>query len=144
MDKIGQGAFGAVYKAKSDSGQYVAVKDIHDTQHFNPLEIEPAMLSLPFNSQVIEVFHPQESQVSLVYPLYSGGDLRSYMKTKGPLGADEVHELAAQLAYGIWELHLEGYVHRDLKPANIMRQGGKLVIADYGLAVGECFEKPIC
>lgn len=64
-----------------------------------------------------------------------GGNLRSLMG--GPLAAEAVTEIAAQLADGLTALHRADIVHRDLKPENVLVLDGESVqvaIADFGLS----------
>ncbi|TDD68048.1 protein kinase domain-containing protein [Actinomadura rubrisoli] len=63
------------------------------------------------------------------------GNLRALMA--GPLPADAVADIAAQLAEGLTALHQAGIVHRDLKPENVLVLGTapvRLAIADFGLS----------
>jgi len=89
-----------------------------------------------------------------VYPFYRGGDLWSFLEKQREYrlqGFAVLRDAASQIAYGLWRLHLKGFVHRDLKPENVLRkikEGqentnllGTLVITDYGLAVQGCSTK---
>lgn len=136
-DKLGQGNFGAVYKARDDDGAAVAIKDIFDWREFQPAEIAPSRLNLAFNSEILEVFQPHKKHVQMVYTLYSGGSFHDYMRHK-TFDVKGALSFASQIAYGLWRLHLQGFVHRDLKPDNIMKHGGKLIICDYGLVGSGC------
>lgn len=63
------------------------------------------------------------------------GNLRALMA--GPLPAEAVTEIAAQLASGLAALHRAGIVHRDLKPENVLVLAAaplRLAIADFGLS----------
>ena len=53
----------------------------------------------------------------------------------GPLPADEVRLLGAQLADALAAVHDAGLVHRDLKPANILLEHGyRPRLADFGIS----------
>jgi hypothetical protein len=76
----------------------------------------------------------------IVMELVDGPSLRDEL-TRGPLPAEDVAVLAAELAEALVTVHAAGVVHRDLKPANILLAltglpsppyRGKL--ADFGIA----------
>ncbi|MFF1632467.1 serine/threonine-protein kinase [Leifsonia sp. NPDC058248] len=76
----------------------------------------------------------------IVMELVDGPSLRDEL-ARGPLPAEEVAVLAAELAEALVAVHAAGVVHRDLKPANILLAltglpsppyRGKL--ADFGIA----------
>jgi len=55
---------------------------------------------------------------------------------RGPLSAQQLLDVARQIAEGLHEAHQAGIVHRDIKPGNIMLDAkGRVKILDFGLAV---------
>jgi serine/threonine protein kinase len=75
----------------------------------------------------------------LTMELLHGETLAARISRDGPLRADEVVPLVAQLAAALTAAHDAGVVHRDLKSQNIMLvpDGGttRAVITDFGLAL---------
>jgi serine/threonine protein kinase len=76
----------------------------------------------------------------IVMELVEGPSLRQELD-RGPLPAEEVAVLAAELAEALVAVHAAGIVHRDLKPANILltltglpSQPYRGKLADFGIA----------
>jgi serine/threonine protein kinase len=76
----------------------------------------------------------------IVMELVEGPSLRDELD-RGPLPAEEVAVLAAELAEALVAVHAAGIVHRDLKPANILltltglpSQPYRGKLADFGIA----------
>ncbi|MHA7281073.1 serine/threonine-protein kinase [Arthrobacter sp. MDT2-2] len=56
----------------------------------------------------------------LVMELVNGPDLGVLLRTRGPLGCEEVRLMALDLARTLQYIHSCGIVHRDIKPSNIL------------------------
>ena len=76
----------------------------------------------------------------LVMEYVDGPSLASRM-ARGPLSADEVTRLAAELAEALTVVHASDVVHRDIKPSNILLAPGatasrppRAKLADFGIA----------
>src|SRR5262249_34346829 len=72
----------------------------------------------------------------LVMEYVSGHSLQHRLSSDGPLSADKVAQLGAQIAEGLACAHARGLVHRDVKPANILidDRTGRAKLTDFGLA----------
>ncbi len=63
-----------------------------------------------------------------------GPTLRALI-AQGPLSADQVLDIAAQLARALAAAHAQGVVHGDLKPDNVVRtSAGVVKVLDFGVA----------
>ena len=144
--KIGQGAFGKVYKAVSKkSNDLVAIKSI-------PLRPEERSVQLIFREvntlkilnhvnvvRLIDVCQSQSDSEEYKYNLvlefcqYDLFDLLHNRDINFPLGA--IKSAMRQILGGLRAMHSYGIVHRDLKPENILVTSvGILKLTDFGLA----------
>jgi tRNA A-37 threonylcarbamoyl transferase component Bud32 len=141
-DRLGAGAFGAVYRAFDPHLQReVALKVLHLGTLDNPRAIERFLREATAAAQLR---HPH------IVPIYDAGRdgphyyiASAFIKGRtladagdeGPLGfrrgAGIVRDLAEALSYA----HDMGIVHRDVKPANVMLdEKGRPHLMDFGLA----------
>ncbi|KAL2633778.1 hypothetical protein R1flu_005257 [Riccia fluitans] len=144
LDKIGQGTYSNVYKARDlDSGKIVALKKVR----FDNLEPE----SVRFMAREIQVLrrldHPNvvkleglvTSRMScslyLVFE-YMEHDLAGLAACPGIMFTEaQVKCYLQQLLRGLDHCHSRGVLHRDIKGSNLLLDNsGILKIADFGLA----------
>jgi serine/threonine protein kinase len=90
------------------------------------------------HENVVRTFDFGQEGDTLYYTMeYLPGATLEAMLREPHLPIPKVLSIATQLMRGLAAIHAVGVVHRDLKPANIiMRDGGKLKIADFGIARG--------
>jgi serine/threonine protein kinase len=69
----------------------------------------------------------------LVMQLVTGENLAQRLLA-GPMPAEQVTELAAELAEALAHVHDRRIVHRDLKPANVLLGGDGPLLSDFGIA----------
>jgi len=138
-EKLGEGASGAVYRARRDDGAWVALKRTHprspeDTRRLER-EVEAARgLEHPNLVRILEVV-PDTTGPAIVMELLPGGSLRDLLVRRGRLGEEEALALVEKLALGVQALHARGFVHRDLKPENVLFDAaGEPRICDFGIA----------
>lgn len=78
--------------------------------------------------------HELDGALALTLPFHPGQTLAERVAGSGPLGADELRELAVRLAGALAEAHRAGLLHRDVTPNNVMVGGPGPVLTDFGLA----------
>jgi len=145
LQKIGEGTYGVVYKAKNlETGQFIALKKIR-------LENEDEGIpstAIREISILKEMIHPTivslldvvnyDNKLYLVFE-FLDQDLKKYMDTISSVSPPLVQSYTKQLLQGLTYCHQRRIVHRDLKPQNLLiDKKGSLKIADFGLARAFC------
>jgi serine/threonine-protein kinase len=90
-------------------------------------------------ARVIDVGRLDSGAPYMVMEYLEGGDLRTWLRERGPMTAGQAAEFVLQACEAIAEAHGLGIVHRDLKPANlfcIRRADGVLSVKvlDFGIS----------
>ena len=143
-DLIGEGAFGAVYRAVQPSlGREVAVKAIRaeladDPRFVQRFETEAQLVARLEHPHVVPLydFWRQPGAAFLVFRLLRGGSLADRIG-HGPLGLAEVSRMVGEIGGALAAAHALGIVHRDVKPANVLfDETGNSYLADFGIADG--------
>lgn len=143
---IGEGGFGKLYKAKLQSGEVVAVKQLYrnGTQGNKEFLVEVLMLTLLHHPNLAQLigYCADGDQRLLVYehlPM-SGLDnhLHDISDDKRPLDWQTRMKIASGTAQGLEYLHEKAnppIIYRDLKSSNIlMDEDFNPRLSDYGLA----------
>ena len=145
IKKLGQGGFGKVYLYKNSiTGQEVAIKFIELRTLMSPQDVQRLYseigilrnLKHPNIVNLIDVFDLDDKSC-FVMEYCSGGELKEYVQTKGPLNEKEVYRITLQIVDAIRYCHNSLIVHRDLKLENILfsRPSRKTVkIVDFGIS----------
>jgi len=141
IEKIGEGTYGVVYKAKNRvTSELVALKKIR-------LEAEDEGIpstAIREISILKELQHPNivrlhdvihtEKKLTLVFE-YLDQDLKKYLDASEGLDAHQIKSSLYQLLRGVAFCHDRRVLHRDLKPQNLLiNKEGELKLADFGLA----------
>ena len=161
LRKIGTGAYGEVWLARSVTGAYRAVKvvwreDFADEQVFirefdGILSYEPIARSIPGLVHILHIGQHGGTYPCYFYVMELADDaytgthtdaenyiprtLASDMQQYGnrPMPLDYVLEVGCQLSRALAALHAQELTHRDIKPTNIIFINGKVKLADAGL-----------
>ena len=142
VEMLGQGAMGAVYKARHIGlDRLVALKVLpmsgRDREMIKVLLHEAratAKLEHPNIVQVHDVGF-KHGHFFIVMQLLKGETLADRLKELAFVEMQEAVRIVGEVAKGLQAAHETGIVHRDIKPANIMLVGaGEVRIADFGLA----------
>lgn len=139
---LGQGGFGAVYKARdANLDKLVAVKENLDIsqeaqRQFLREATVLANLSHPNLPRVTDHFIIPDQGQYLVMDFIEGDDLQRTVEKDGALDPSRAAHYIAQVMDALIYLHgrTPPVLHRDIKPANIkITPEGKAVLVDFGL-----------
>lgn len=142
-EKLGEGTYGTVYKAKvrNKPDYFVAMKKIKveaEEEGVPSTAIREISLLKELNHptivRLLEVIHA-EAKLYLVFE-FLDQDLKKFMDSQ-PDGIDHmlIKSYMYQLLCGIEFCHSHRILHRDLKPQNLLiDHNGNIKLADFGLA----------
>jgi ribose transport system substrate-binding protein len=138
---IGQGGFGAVYRAWDTAlNQPCAVKENLDTspeaqRQFRREATLLAGLRHPNLPRVIDHFLIPGQGQYLVMDFVEGEDLQEMLDKRGPLPETKVLAWAGQVCDALEYLHRQNVIHRDIKPQNIIvTTAGQAMLVDFGIS----------
>ncbi|XP_078038239.1 cyclin-dependent kinase 2 [Augochlora pura] len=142
IEKIGEGTYGVVYKAKDKlTGKLVALKKIRletESEGVPSTAIrEISLLRKLTHPNIVRLFDvvDGDKHLYLVFEFLQQ-DLKKLLDSvKGGLDQALVKSYLFQLLNGISFCHLHCILHRDLKPQNLLiDREGYIKLADFGLA----------
>ncbi|GAB1201284.1 kinase-like domain-containing protein [Aspergillus pseudonomiae] len=160
IEKIGEGTYGVVYKARelAHPNRIVALKKVRletDDEGVPSTTIREISLLKELNHpNIVRLFniHSEGYKLYLVFE-HLDSDLKKYMDAlpvndggRGKslpnglsmdlgLGEAMIKKFMSQLVEGIYFCHSRRILHRDLKPQNLLiNRDGSLKLADFGLA----------
>jgi serine/threonine protein kinase len=141
-ERIGEGGFGAVYRAVQPFVEReVAIKIILPQYADHPdfirrFEAEAQLVARLEHPYIVPLYDywREPGAAYLVMRIMRGGSLSQALR-EGPLALERVSALAEQVGAALHAAHRVGVVHRDLKPANVLLdEEGNGYLADFGIA----------
>ncbi len=145
VSEIGQGAMGTVYKAVDPIiDRTVAIKTINLNLSRQELEEYEARFQQEIKAagrlnhpNIVTIYDVGKTdQVAyMAMEFLEGAELKDIIASGTLMPSDQVVDISAQVADGLWFAHQQDIVHRDVKPSNIMvMKGGIAKITDFGIA----------
>ena len=159
--KIGQGAFGSVFKAIHNSTKKIyAIKIIDYSKNNNrknnmiinynyqSIQQETSLMKLVSYSKYVvkyygSYFSRKSNTLWLILEYCATGSVIDLMLSMGrTFSEEEVSSIMEMVLKGLVELHKNNLIHRDIKGANILlSEDGTAKIADFGVGVHLINEK---
>jgi tetratricopeptide (TPR) repeat protein/predicted Ser/Thr protein kinase len=145
LERVGEGSFGVVYKARDEQGTVVALKVPHLEKLFEGKlhisqenEIE-ALLRLrhPSTVRVLSYGHDPDVGLYLAMEYVEGEPLHKLLRRRSKLDALEAIPIIQKLLDCVAYCHSLDILHLDLKPENIVlcdAHEPRVKILDFGLA----------
>src|SRR5580704_11586898 len=141
IGRLGAGAMGQVFLARSTAGRLVAVKTIRIELAEEPgfrarfaREVAAArQVSGVFTAAVVAA-DPEADMPWLATAYVPAPSLTQLVQSCGPLPVAATRWLAAGCAEALESIHTAGLVHRDLKPSNVLVAPDGPRVIDFGVA----------
>lgn len=143
VEKIGEGGFGAVYKAiHTTVEREVVIKTIlsefaNDEEVIDRLINEAKFVAQLEHPRIVPLYDywQDNTGIYLVMRYLKGGSLRDVLDRQGALSVKQVVRIVEHLCEALTVAHQNGVVHRDLKPENLLLdERGNTYLADFGIA----------
>ena len=157
-ERIGQGSFGAVYRARQEAlGREVVLKVLHlgrdededeRVRRFLREAKLASQLDHPYAAHVYAFGAEPDGMLWIAMEMVRGTPLSELIEVQGPLSLNRFVPLFEKICEVVHTAHQQGIVHRDLKPANVMviARAGTLLpkLLDLGIAkLVEDLERPV-
>ncbi|KAM1599383.1 hypothetical protein ACFXTN_021968 [Malus domestica] len=141
---IGNGGFGATYKAEISPGIVVAIKRLSvgrfpGVQQFHAEIKTLGRLRHP-NLVTLLGYHASDTEMFLIYNYLAGGNLEKFIQERSTRDVDwrVLHKIALDIARALAYLHdqcVPRVLHRDVKPSNILLDDDfNAYLSGFGLA----------
>lgn len=146
-EKLGEGGFGAVYKATQIIlARKAVIKILHTRHRTNPNILErfkreahlASRLEHPYCAHVYSFGAEPDGLLWIAMEMVQGTPLDTWLKINGAMPLNRFLPLFDKICEVVYTAHELGIIHRDIKPANIMviSRAGRLLpkLLDFGIA----------
>lgn len=139
-EKIGQGAFGEVYRARDTKlDRDVALKLLYpqDESDYERMLKEARSHASVRHPNIVPIYGADrfEGRVGFWSEFVHGKTLSALLAAQGAFGPRETSLIGIELCRSLSAVHAAGLLHRDIKTSNVMREeGGRILLMDFGLS----------
>lgn len=140
---IGEGGFGAVYRARQKFiNREVAIKIIlphyaNRPEFIRRFETEAQLIARLEHPHIVPLYDywREPTGAYLVMRLLRGGSIQDSINKDGPWTPLATSTMLNQITEALAVAHRQGVIHRDLKPENILLdEDGNAYLSDFGIA----------
>ena len=140
---IGEGGFGAVYRAQQDIiDREVAIKIVlpefaNDPHFIRQFETEARVVARLEHPYIVPLFDfwREPDRAFLVMRYYPAGSLERFIFQNMKVSPEQTSTILDQIANALDTAHNAGVIHRDIKPENILMDSvGNAYLTDFGVA----------
>jgi eukaryotic-like serine/threonine-protein kinase len=145
LEKVGEGSFGEVYRARDlRLDRVVALKLLREggaREGDEEVLAEARLLARVRHPNVATVYGADRhdldgGRVGFWMEFIAGSTLAELLAEQGHFGAGEAALAGVEVCRALAAVHAEGIVHRDVKAQNVMRaKGGRIVLTDFGIGM---------
>ncbi|XP_059140861.1 serine/threonine-protein kinase 10-like [Physella acuta] len=139
--EIGEGAFGAVYKARNkETNQFAALKqvEIKNEEDLEDFSVEINILAECAHKNIVGLHEAFffENKLWMFIEYCGGGALDSIMvDLEKPLSEPMIRYVAHEMCVALAFLHEHRVIHRDIKAGNVLLTSeGEVKLADFGVS----------
>lgn len=149
LEKLGEGGYGAVYRAEQPVlAREAVIKVIRNKHNSDQKLIErfkkearlASRLEHPYTASVYAFGAEEDGLLWIAMELVSGTPLSNLLAVQGAIPLERFVPLLEKICEVVHTAHEAGIVHRDLKPSNVMVivRAGRLLpkLLDFGIAKG--------
>ena len=133
--RLGEGAFGCVYKAIDQYDRKLAIKEINDVSDLREIR-NHSKFEHP-NIIQYRGWRRNGERIQIIMDRVDGGTLKSLVHTRGKLEEKQVVFYSKQILKGLEYLHgIHNIAHLDIKPDNILVHSWtqQVKISDFGIS----------
>ncbi len=143
QDMIGEGGFGAVYRAHQQIiGREVAIKIIlpqyaNRPEFIRRFETEAQLVARLEHPHIVPLYDywREPSGAYLVMRWLRGGSIQDLVEQTGQLNVKFIGQVLNHVCEALTVAHRQGVIHRDLKPENILLdEDHNAYLSDFGIA----------